>query len=83
VVEPRIIYVARDDITAEDELNALAAAYRFLLLQSSASRKVVYPDGPENVRMPVEPDRSNEKGSRAAKPGTPNKCIGRIPGDAS
>jgi hypothetical protein len=36
---PHVRYVPRPDATPERELNALAAVYRFILFESSASKK--------------------------------------------
>ena len=44
---PRIVYRARDDITQEAERDALANVFRFVLFESSASKKKVVRLAPE------------------------------------
>lgn len=50
---PRIVYRARDDVTPEAERDALANVFRFILFESSASKKAAAepapePDGPKD-----------------------------------
>ena len=45
----RITYTPRPDATPEGELNALAAVYRFILFESSASKKGGLDTAPDGV----------------------------------
>jgi hypothetical protein len=47
VSAPRITYVLRPDATQEDELNALAAAYRFIL-ECHAQKRTAEPSPESN-----------------------------------
>jgi hypothetical protein len=48
VSEARITYTPRRDATPEAELNALAAAYHFILFESQSAKKAAHPGGPED-----------------------------------
>ena len=57
---PRITYVSRPDATQEGELNALAAAYRFILFESRASK-----EGGPAITAPNDVEGVSENDSNA------------------
>ena len=56
---PRIIYVPRPDAAQEGELNALAAAYRFILFESRASKEGGPVTAPDDAMKGSNDDRAN------------------------
>jgi hypothetical protein len=48
VVEPRVVYVARNDTSPDVELDALASAYRFIL-DGHAKKKAARTGGPDDA----------------------------------
>jgi hypothetical protein len=48
--EPQIVYVQRSDATPEVELGALAAVYRFVVLDRQEREKATRPGGPDDER---------------------------------
>ena len=48
--ETRIIYTRRPDATSESEAAALAAVYRFILFESSASKEAAHPGSPDDAK---------------------------------
>ncbi len=57
---PQVTYAPRAGTTPEEELSALAAAYRFIVLDCHAKRKAV-PDGRSDAER-----RSDEIGATAS-----------------
>ncbi len=47
---PRIYYVPRSGVTHEDEVSALAAAYRFILAAYEEKRKGARPGAPDDAK---------------------------------
>ena len=51
---PRLIYTLRQDATPEDELNALADVYRFILFENRARKEATRTGSPDAERSPNE-----------------------------
>ena len=52
---PRLIYTPRQDATPDDELNALADVYRFILFENSTRKEATRTGGPDDAeRSPNE-----------------------------
>jgi hypothetical protein len=56
VSEPPVVYRTREDVTPEAELNALAAAYAFVLRDNQQSKEPGGESASENARKRVEKD---------------------------
>jgi hypothetical protein len=48
--EARIIYTPRSDATPEGELDAVSSVLKFILFESSASKKGTHPGAPDDVK---------------------------------
>ena len=49
MAESKVIYTPRDGATPESELNALVAAYRFLIFDCHVSEKGARPGAPDDA----------------------------------